>query len=299
MAAVAVVGGCSTPIPIHVSFSQSAQSIESYDDVEVTANVSWPHARNPFTDSSFTGWFESADGTRRLQVEGFCDSDDGSVFRIRFMPSAPGTYRYSVEYHQGGGSCSTWTRCTFQATGGTPARSDPRGSPAPMAFHLGRNRGALLLQRHDGFLAGWMGLLTESAIRDSIQRLHDLEVNRIRVTIAGRTDLLYGESIMTGLNWTTFVTAWPAKEGNDIYHPGFDYTHFYLPYWQKFDRALRFARDRDMIISVILDMNDSRVHPAAGGGKMNSDTFAMRSRASGRIQTSTWGLGRRHRSLPE
>ena len=37
-----------------------------------------------------------------------------------------------------------------------------------------------------------------------------------------------------------------------------------MAYWQKFDRALRFARDRDMILSLVLDMNDSKVHPAAG-----------------------------------
>ena len=43
-------------------------------------------------------------------------------------------------------------------------------------------------------------------------------------------------------NWTTFLTPWPAQRADDIYHPGFDYSRFYLPYWQKFDRALRALR---------------------------------------------------------
>jgi hypothetical protein len=51
---------------------------------------------------------------------------------------------------------------------------------------------------------------------------------------------------------------------DDIHHPGFDFSRFDVSYWQKFDRALRFARDRDIIFSLVLDMNDSRVHPFAG-----------------------------------
>ena len=152
---------------------------------------------------------------------------------------------------------------TFQATDGH--RSGPiRVDPQHRWHFIWEGTGEHYF--FNGTTAFWlMGWTDEKVIRDSIQRFHDLEINRIRVTIAGRTDLLYGEPIMTGTNWTTFVTAWPAKEGNDIYHPGFDYRHFYLPYWQKFDRALRFARDRNVIISLVLDMNDSRVHPAAGG----------------------------------
>jgi hypothetical protein len=69
---------------------------------------------------------------------------------------------------------------------------------------------------------------------------------------------------MTGPNWTVYIAPWPAHQAEDIFHPGFDYTRFDTSYWQKFDRALRFARDRDMIVSLVLDMNDSRVHPVSG-----------------------------------
>ena len=69
---------------------------------------------------------------------------------------------------------------------------------------------------------------------------------------------------MIGSNWTVFLTPWPAVESDDFTHPGFDYTRFNVSYWQKFDRMLRYARDRNIIISVVLDMNDSKVHPAAG-----------------------------------
>jgi hypothetical protein len=136
------------------------------------------------------------------------------------MPSAPGDYRYSVEYRQDGkSSVSTGT---FQATDG-----HRRGLIRVDSQHRWHFIWEGIGEHYffNGTTAFWLiGWTDEKVIRDSIQRLHDLEVNRIRVTIAGRTNLLYGEPIMTGPNWTTFVTAWPAKEADDIHHPGFDYT---------------------------------------------------------------------------
>src|SRR6202041_2659495 len=95
-----------------------------------------------------------------------------------------------------------------------------------------------------------MGWSDDTVIQSSVERLHQLKINRIRVTVAGRTDKFYGEPVMVGPNWTVFITAWPAREAADIFHPGFDYTRYYTPDWQKFDRALPFARGRDMIISL-------------------------------------------------
>ncbi len=69
-------------------FASPAKTVDTYDFVEVTAPVSQPDAANCFTGASLTGSFG---GTK---VEGFCDSADGSVFRIRFLPSKPGHYDY-------------------------------------------------------------------------------------------------------------------------------------------------------------------------------------------------------------
>src|SRR5262245_49632161 len=84
-----------------ISFSQPVDTVEAYDFVEVTVRVEKPDASNPFLDAALTGSFAKADGTDRKTVEGFCDSADGSVFRIRFMPASAGDYSYSVTYKQG------------------------------------------------------------------------------------------------------------------------------------------------------------------------------------------------------
>src|SRR6476659_2056394 len=87
--------------PRDVSFSQPAASVEGYDFLEVTATVTAPDARNPFVEATLNGSFAKTGGSGRTDVEGFCDSADGSTFRIRFMPSSPGDYTYSIAYRQG------------------------------------------------------------------------------------------------------------------------------------------------------------------------------------------------------
>ena len=97
---------CSSTRILQVSFSQSADTIAAYDYIEVAARVSWPPAPNPFTDASFSGWFESAD-KKKWHVDGFCDSEDGRVYRVRYMPATPGDYAYKVECRRG------WLRSSF------------------------------------------------------------------------------------------------------------------------------------------------------------------------------------------
>jgi len=258
LACIFYFSGCQSVGNLRVSFSQSGSSIEAYDFLEVTANVPWPRTGNPFTNVTLDGWFETADGTRRSQVEGFCDSVDGSVFRIRFMPPAAGDYRYKVEFHQGWRSKSFTGN--FHATDGHrrgPIRVD---SQYPWHF-LWEGTGEHYY--FNGTTAYWLiGWRDDKVIEAAIDRLHALKVNRLRVTVAGRTNLMYGEPVMTGADWTVFITPWSAKDPEDIYHPGFDYTRFDVAYWQKFERALRYARERDIVVSLVLDMNDGRVHPA-------------------------------------
>ena len=113
--------------PKSVSFSQPAGNVEAYNYVEVAAQVDEPDARNPFLEATLSGSFVKADGTDRKDVEGFCDSADGSAFRIRFMPASPGDYTWSATYRQGG--AETMHTGTFRASASRrkgPMRVDPK-----------------------------------------------------------------------------------------------------------------------------------------------------------------------------
>jgi hypothetical protein len=211
--------------PKKVSFSQQAESVEAFDFVEVTLDLEGLDAGNPFTDATLQGSFGKTSGTQRTSVNGFCDSADGSLFRIRFMPSSPGDYSYSLAYRQGG--FETTHTGTFRATDGHrrgPIRVDPK---YPWHF-IWEGTGEHYF--HNGttafYLPGWS---EERTIFNSIERLHRLKVNRMRVFLAGGIDTFWGEPIMPGDNFTIFLRPWIAKEPKSLDHPGIDYTHFNIP----------------------------------------------------------------------
>ncbi|HEY2015058.1 MAG TPA: DUF4038 domain-containing protein [Bryobacteraceae bacterium] len=268
-----------------VAFSQSAASVEVYDFVEVSLHVSTP-AANPFTEAKVTGRFGAAAGGERVNVSGFCDSPDGAWFRIRFMPSRPGDYAYSVTYAASG--LEKGYQGTFHATAGArrgPVRVDPDHR---WHFIWEGTREHYFL---NGTTAFWlMGWRDERVIDTSLERLRRLRINRVRVLLSGRVNTMYGEPAMNTAEWSVFLSPWPAVKADDFYHPGFDYTRFRVEHWQRFERMLKFARERDMVISVILDIADGQVHLAPGSDDERRYIRYAVSRLAA-FSNITWDLG--------
>jgi hypothetical protein len=232
--------------PADVSFSSSPAQVERFDYVEITASVRAPNVHNPFTDASLTGVLETADGSRRWNVEGFADSEDGSVFRIRLMPIAAGDYRYTIRYREG--NFQRTAEGKFRAV--EAHRLGLLGVDPAYPWHFiwtGTGEHFFFNGTTAYFLMGWKEAHT---IDFSIERLHRLKVNRMRVAIAGREGTFFGEPVMNGPEWSVFLTPWRAEKTEDYTHPGFDYSRFNISYWQRLERMLRFARERDMNISL-------------------------------------------------
>ena len=243
----------------NIEFSQSSEVVDCYDYVEVSIRLDRPPAKNPFREIFVAGRLSKTDKTRAISVDGFCDSADGDVYRVRFMPSDPGDYTYSVTYWQD--NLQREHNGTFKAVH-TGRRGVLRADPAyPWHFIWGGTGEHYYLNGTTAFLL--MGWDDESVIRESIHRLHDLGVNRIRVLLYGRTDHFWSEPIKPGSGFRAHLNPWVAERPDDVKYPGFDYTRFDPSYWQKFERMLKYARDMDMIISVIFAWNDTRVYPAA------------------------------------
>jgi hypothetical protein len=277
-----------------VSFTSSADSVPAYDYIEISASVASPGAANPFTDARLSGTFANSESGAQWSVDGFSDADDGSTYRIRFMPQSPGDYTYSVVFVDS--QIRKLVTGRFHAYDGKRRgllRIDPRYRWHFVWSGTGEH------YFFNGTTAYWlMGWKDDRTIEYSIERLHRLKVNRLRVTIAGREDVFFGEPVMNGENFTTYLTPWPSGQQGDVYHPGyadmyhpeFDYTRFELAYWRKFERALRFARDRDVVFSLVLDMNDNKVHPAAGSEDERRFIKYAISRF-GAFSNITWDLG--------
>jgi hypothetical protein len=89
--------GKSDPPATVVSARPPAEKVEAYDFAEIALVVQHPAKLNPFTEVTVRARFRR-DGEEPLTVDGFCDAADGSSFKVRFMPSKPGRYRYKVTY---------------------------------------------------------------------------------------------------------------------------------------------------------------------------------------------------------
>jgi hypothetical protein len=268
------------------AFTQSAPNTAAFDFIEVTANIKVSTVRNPFTDALFAGDFEPAGSTEVTSVMGFCDSSDGTLYRIRFMPSKAGAYTFHV-FLKAGDQTQKYSG-TFTAIDGHqrgPIRVDPA---YPWSF-IWEGTGEHYF--FNGTTAYWLlGWRDERTIQYSIDRLAGLKVNRMRVTLAGRTFTAYGEPAMNGERWNVFIDPWPAQDAHDFSHPGFDYSRFNVPYWQKFDRMLRHAREDNMIISIVLGMNDEHDHPAASSeDERRYIRYAIA--RFGSFSNITWDLG--------
>ncbi len=149
--------------PASVSYSAAPAQVDVYDFAEITATVASPDAHDPFEDATLTGALSTEDGSQHWDIEGFCDSDNGSIFRIRFMAPQRGGYKYSVTYRQGGfEKTATGTFRAVDAHKRGTIGVDPEVS---LALYLGGDRGTLLLQRYNGILAHGLARRTHHSIQ--------------------------------------------------------------------------------------------------------------------------------------
>jgi hypothetical protein len=271
---------------VKIQSEQSRSKIDAYDFVEVTLSLNKPASGNPFTDVMVSGTFQR-EGDQPVPVRGFCDAADGKTFRIRFMPSRPGRFTYAVTVRASG--LDREFKGTFDAL-------------------AGKRRGVLRVDRDHPWHFVWegtgehyfwngntafmlMGWRDEAVIRACIDRQQRLKVNRLRVLLGGgRSRSFWGEPIIPNAEFRSYLNPWPATRPDALNDPGFDYKRFSVAHWQKFERLLRHARERDVIISAILDWNDSPVHPAAESEDEQRYVRYAAARLSA-FSNVTWDLG--------
>ncbi len=202
------------------------------------------------------------------------------------MPTEPGDYVYAVTYWQD--NLQRVHMGTFKAVN-VKRRGLVSVDPTyPWHFIWQATGEHYFLNGTTAFLL--MGWDDEKVIRESISRLHALNVNRIRVLLDGRSDHFWTEPIKPGKGFRSHLNPWAAKRPDDIKDPGFDFTQFNTPYWQKFEGILRYAREKDIIISVILGWNDTSIHPVAGSADERRYIRYAVARL-GAYSNVTWDLG--------
>ena len=254
-----------------VHFEQSAKTIDRFDFVEVTIRVPHPPTGNPFLDADITGEFGHEGGAPTVHVDGFCDSDDGSLFRIRFMPMRAGRHTYSVIYKRAG---VEWEHIgSFIARAGKRKGIVRVDKEHPTHFVWeGTEKHFFYNSTTAYWLLGWQD---DAVIRESIDRLARLKVSRIRAALSARTTsgMRWKEPMVVSDNDFQFrLEPWPAARPLDIQDPGYDVTRFNLEHFRKAERMLAYARNRDLNVSLIfaLDVADKGVDPFGGKASANN-----------------------------
>ena len=277
-------------VPTEIVFSQSSEAVEAYDYLEVLLRVQAPDVANPFTDVTVQGDFQTGDEAKII-VDGFCDSADGSVFRIRFMPRKAGRYVFNASYQQQGferkHAGEFWAR---DAKRKGLVRVDPQ---YPWHFIWeGTGEHYFWNATTTYYLLGWQD---ENVIRNAIYRLDALKVNRLRVLLYGRHLEAWGEPVQNRRNlFSMLLNPWMAQRPRDPYNPGFDYTRFDVEHWRKYERLLSWAREKDVLVSVVFDISSQisvRPEPLSEDERRYFRYAVARLAAWSNV---TWDLGNEH-----
>ncbi len=240
--------------PTSVEFEQSSGTVDAYDFVEIKLKVENPDSGNPFTDVVLEGSF-SREGGRDVRVDGFCDSSEGSTFRIRFMPTQSGSYAYRVKYRQGSYEKAHTGR--FEAQRGKRLGLVRVDKDHPWHFLWeGTGEHYFWNATTTYWLLGW----DDKTIRSNIDRLHALKVNRLRTAICGRVKngRAWFENVYPTEKFKFILNPWVAQRPDSVENPGFDIKRFNIPHWRKIERMLHHAREKDMIISIIFYVDGRR-----------------------------------------
>ena len=238
-----------------VTFLQSAGQVDAYDFIEVTLRLEGAPPENPFTQVSVSGDFQQF-GRERIQVQGFCDSLDGRLYRVRFMPAQPGDYAYRITFQWGAFEQSHTGSFHVMDAG---RRGLVRVDPAfPYHFQYAGTAEHYFWNATTAYaLMGWQ----EEVIYQILDRLHRLQINRIRVGLSSaRVELgrAWFEAVFPSEQFTFLTNPWVAERPESVADPGFDPLRYNVAYWQKFEHLLRYARQRDIQVSVVFYVDGYR-----------------------------------------
>jgi hypothetical protein len=240
---------CNTLLGQNFDVSLNKKEVGVYDFIEINAAFKKVDTKlNPFKEAKITATF-STNNTAAKTVEGFCDSPNGSNYKVRFMPQKEGDYAFEI---------------AFETKGKTQKqKGNFKVIPSKLKGILRldkENLGHFKFDNGERYFwnsttAYWMlGLKEEKTIEQSIDRLATLGINRIRVAINGRAhggDRWSEPTVVESKDFTFKLNPWLAEKPDDLDAPNFDVTRFNLDHWQRLDRLLMRCREKGIIVSLI------------------------------------------------
>ncbi len=253
-----------------VRFEPSSNAVEAQEFVEIVVH-SAKSAQNPFQRFALRGTLRTPDAAA-LSVDGFCDSPDGSLHRIRFLAVKPGSYSYDLQFEQG-------TEKAIYSGTFTAKPSRRKGLVA-----VDRENPFHFVWSGTGEHYFWNGLTTyallgwkdDNYIGEIIQRAARLKINRLRMTLIGprvADASRWYEPVRPSDQFQFLFGPWPAGEPGNVHAPKWDVSRFDTAYFRKVEKALLKAREANVVISVVffLDGEDEGADPFGKAAMFGDD----------------------------
>ncbi len=233
LAAVVLAGAaCSEAPPRSLEgrarLDRVSERVERYQVHETVLRVDPAPAGNPFTDAELRGRYHDPAG-RTLEVAGFCDSEDGSTYRIRFLPRTPGRHTAELTFATRDGRIEL--PLSFEVVAGTrpgPVTADP-DNPRRLMLESGE---------HPYFVSktAWL-LFGTPNWREFIDQAAENGFNVLRAGI--ECDYYHG---------TAGIDVWPWAGTRD--DP--DFSRFDLATWRRIDEIFSYAASRGVWLEPVI-----------------------------------------------
>lgn len=195
-------------------------------------------------------------------IAGFCDSQDGSVFRVRLMPTREGVFPYAITFQHG----ETIAEHTGEFTAKNSGRKGMLRLDSEFPAHfMWEGTGEHFFW--NGTTAYLLAGCSDSEIMKAIDRLYKLGINRLRVALCPSRQKDGGRwhesQVAPNEIFTYSYSPWIEARPDDFQNPGADVTRFNVSYWRKYERLLAHARRYDITVQVIffVDAQEPQNYP--------------------------------------
>ena len=204
-----------------IDFSFTRGEIPVNDFIEFSIDFEDPPEQiNPFTDVELTGDFYLEQRVHK-RIYGFCDSQDGKKFRLRFMPESKGIYSFKIQIRLK--DLNEEFEGKFTASDSHINSIVDVSQEYPTHF---KYRNSDLYYFWNGTTAYWLsGWKDINIISSALDRLAGYGINRIRVAINGRShggERWSEPNVVESENFTFKLNPWIAKYPESLDNPEFD-----------------------------------------------------------------------------
>ncbi|MEX2261162.1 MAG: DUF4038 domain-containing protein [Bryobacteraceae bacterium] len=277
-------------------------SVARFDSAEFVIRLDKSPFGNPFTEAEVAGEFRLP-GNRPIRVSGFADSEDGTLFRLRFSPHvAAATYDYKLRLRGKGidREFSGKLSSTRSAGRAGPVIVDPRnpkhfvymGSGARF-HHLGYTAYHLLDPSND-----------DAQVDATIDYCARMGFNKIRFLLTGYprdtdrrspSEKIEAPGTRKAINYNSrpgqvnALPAWPGKPH------AYDFARFDVDYWRRVERAIARMRDRGIVATCIVTIEKQNLPQEYGA--LTEEEYRLYKYAVARLAAFDnvwWDLGNEH-----